>query len=138
MSLNQNASSKSPKSALLVATLLSTATLLSACQTSPFAREPVPEPRYIPSIVLGEAQTLTIMPNRVACASALPMQCLLAKSSKDGSVFQIPYDWIDDFKPALGTEYTINARPQIDEGKQQLTGHWTLQSILTQRMVGTP
>lgn len=133
MNLNQKLS----PSALLVAALLSAATLLSACQTSPFARQPVAEPRYIPSIVLGEAQTLTIMPNRVACASALPMQCLLAKSSKDGSVFQIPYDWIDDFTPALGTEYTISARPQIDEGKQQLTGHWSLQSILTQRMVTT-
>lgn len=125
------------KSLLLIG-MLCTATLLSACQTSPFAREPVPEPRYIPSIVLGEAQTLTIMPTRVACASALPMQCLLAKSTKDGSVFQIPYDWIDDFKPSLGTEYIISVRPQIDEGKQSLTGHWILQNILSQRMVGTP
>lgn len=123
---------------LLTSLLLSAATLLSACQTSPFAREPVPEPRYIPTIVLGEAQTLTVMPNRVACASALPMQCLLAKSSKDGSVFQIPYDWIDGFEPNLGTEYVISVRPQIDEGKQSLTGHWTLQNILSQRMVGTP
>ena len=122
---------------MLLASLISVATLLSACQSSPFAREPVPEPRYIPSIVLGEAQTLTIMPNRVACASELPMQCLLAKS-KDGSVFQIPYDWIDGFKPSLGTEYIINARPQIDEGQQSATGHWTLQNILSQRMVGMP
>ena len=76
------------------------------------------------------------MPNRVACASALPMQCLLAKSSKDGSVFQVPYDWIDDFKPSLGTEYIISVRPQIDEAKNSLTGHWTLQNILSQRMVG--
>ena len=130
---------KSRKTPLLFTSLLlSAATLLSACQTSPFAREPVPEPRYVPTIVLGEAQTLNVMPNRVACASALPMQCLLAKSSKDGSVFQIPYDWIDDFKPSLGTEYVISARPQIDEGKQSLTGHWTLQNILSQRMVGTP
>lgn len=129
---------KSSKTPLLLTSLLSAATLLSACQTSPFAREPVPEPRYIPTIVLGEAQTLTIMPNRVACASALPMQCLLAKSSKDGSVFQIPYDWVDDFKPSLGTEYIISARPQIDEGQKSLTGHWTLQNILSQRMVGMP
>ncbi|OLF40334.1 DUF4377 domain-containing protein [Psychrobacter sp. Rd 27.2] len=126
------------KTPLLLASVISAATLLSACQTSPFAREPVPEPRYIPSIVLGDAQTLTIMPNRVACASALPMQCLLAKSSKDGSVFQIPYDWINDFAPSLGTEYVISVRPQIDEGQQRLTGHWTLQNILSQRMVGTP
>lgn len=126
------------KTPLLMASLLSAIGLLSACQTSPFAREPVAEPRYIPTIVLGEAQTLTIMPNRVACASALPMQCLLAKSSKNGSVFQIPYDWVDDFQPSLGTEYIISARPQIDEGKKSLTGHWTLQNILSQRMVGTP
>lgn len=124
---------KPSKSPLLLIGLLTSMGLLSACQTSPFAREPVPEPRYVPTIVLGEAQTLTIMPERVACASALPMQCLLAKSSKDGSVFQIPYDWVDDFKPTLGTEYTISARPQIDEGKQTPTGHWTLQTILTQR-----
>jgi hypothetical protein len=131
-----NLSYKSTKSPLLLTGLLCVTTLLSACQTSPFAREAVPEPRYIPTIVLGEAQTLTIMPNRVACASALPMQCLLAKSSKDGSVFQVPYDWIDDFKPSLGTEYIISVRPQIDEAKKSLTGHWTLQNILSQRMVG--
>lgn len=129
---------RTTKPSLLLASLFSVATLLSACQTSPFAaREPVPEPRYIPSIVLGEVQTLTVMPNRVACASELPMQCLLAKS-KDGSVFQIPYDWIDDFKPAFGTEYVISVRPQIDEGQQQATGHWTLQNILSQRMVSMP
>ena len=128
---------RSNRSSLLLAGLLSTATLLSACQTSPFAREPVPEPRYIPSIVLAEAQTLTIMPNRVACASSLPMQCLLAKS-KDGSVFQIPYDWIDGFTPSLGTEYVISARPQVDEAKQSATGRWTLQTILSQRMVNMP
>ncbi|OLF39491.1 MULTISPECIES: DUF4377 domain-containing protein [unclassified Psychrobacter] len=126
------------KSSLFLLGLLSSVTLLSACQTSPFAREPVPEPRYIPTIVLGDAQTLTIMPNRVACASALPMQCLLAKSNKDGSVFQIPYDWIDGFTPSLGTEYVISVRPQVDEGRQSLNGHWTLQNILSQRMVGTP
>lgn len=129
---------KPSKSPLLLAGLLCSATLLSACQTSPFAREPVAEPRYIPTLVLGEAQTLTIMPARVACQSELPMQCLLAKSSKDGSVFQIPYHWIDDFKPNFGTEYVISARPQIDEGRQSPNGHWTLQNILSQRMVGTP
>ena len=127
---------KSSKTSLLLAGLLSATALLSACQTSPFAKkDPVPEPRYIPNVVLGEAQTLTIMSNRVACASALPMQCLLAKA-KDGSVFQIPYDWIDDFTPTFGTEYVISARPQIDEGKQSATGYWTLQNILSQRMVG--
>lgn len=129
---------KSSKTPLLLTSLLSVATLLSACQTSPFSREPVPEPRYIPTIVLGEAQTLTIMPNRVACASALPMQCLLAKSNKDGSVFQIPYDWVDDFKPTLGTEYVISARPQIDQAKQSPTGYWILQNIVSQRMVTMP
>ncbi|WP_201508737.1 hypothetical protein [Psychrobacter alimentarius] len=129
---------KSSKTPLLLTSLLSMATFLSACQTSPFSREPVPEPRYIPTIVLGEAQTLTIMPNRVACASALPMQCLLAKSNKDGSVFQIPYDWVDDFKPSLGTEYVISARPQIDQAKQSPTGYWTLQNIVSQRMVTMP
>lgn len=129
---------KSSKTPLLLTSLLSVATLLSACQTSPFSRKPVPEPRYIPTIVLGEAQTLTIMPNRVACASALPMQCLLAKSNKDGSVFQIPYDWVDDFKPTLGTEYVISARPQIDQAKQSPTGYWTLQNIVSQRMVTMP
>lgn len=128
---------KSSKTPLLLASLLSVATLLSACQTSPFSRDPVPEPRYIPNIVLAEAQTLTIMPNRVACASSLPMQCLLAKS-KDGSVFQIPYDWIDDFKPILGTEYVISVRPQVDEAKQSPTGYWTLQNIVSQRMVTMP
>ena len=131
-------SHKTRKSHLLLIGLLSSATLLSACQTSPFSREPVPEPRYVPTIVLGEAQTLTIMPERIACASALPMQCLLAKSSKDGSVFQVPYDWIDDFEPKLGIEYVISVRPQIDEAQKSLTGHWTLQNILSQRMVGKP
>lgn len=125
------------KSFLSLTGLLCSTILLSACQTSPFAREPVPEPRYVPTIVLGDAQTLTIMPTRVACQSALPMQCLLAKSAKDGSVFQIPYYWIEDFKPEPGTEYVISARPQIDENSQSPNGHWTLQNILSQRMVGT-
>lgn len=129
---------KARKSPLLLMSLLSSVTLLSACQTSPFSRQPVPEPRYVPTIVLGEAQTLTIMPQRIACASALPMQCLLAKSNKDGSVFQIPYDWIDGFVPTLGVEYVISVRPQIDENQKSLTGQWTLQNILSQRMVGTP
>ncbi|MGO1490025.1 MAG: DUF4377 domain-containing protein [Psychrobacter sp.] len=126
---------KFTKTPLLLASLMSAATFLTACQIS---REPVPEPRYVPTIVLGEAQTLTIMPNRVACDSVLPMQCLTAKSSEDGSVFQIPYDWIDGFTPSLGTEYMISVRPQIDEGKQSLTGRWTLQNILSQRMVSMP
>ncbi|MBO1529672.1 hypothetical protein J3492_00395 [Psychrobacter sp. F1192] len=123
---------------LLLTGLLCSAALLSACQTSPFSRQPVPEPRYVPTIVLGDVQTLTIMPDRVACASALPMQCLLAKSSSDGPVFQIPYDGVDNFTPAIGTEYVISVRPQIDEAKKSLTGQWTLQNILSQRMVGTP
>ncbi len=130
-------SDKPSKTLLSLAALLSAVTLLSACQTSPFSRPPVPEPRYIPTIVLGEVQTLTITPNRVACQSALPMQCLLAKSEQDGSIFQIPYYWIEGFEPKLGTEYVIRVRPQIDEGRQSLNGHWTLQNILSQRMVGT-
>ena len=126
---------KSSKTPLLLASFLSVATLLTACQTS---RQPVPEPRYVPTIVLGVAQMLTIMPNRVACASELPMQCLLAKSSKDGSMFEVPYDWIEGFEPTLGTEYVISARPQIDEAEQSPNGYWTLQNIVSQRMVGMP
>ncbi|MGO2339906.1 MAG: DUF4377 domain-containing protein [Psychrobacter sp.] len=126
---------KSSKTPLLLTSFLSVATLLTACQTS---RQPVPEPRYVPTIVLGDAQMLTIMPNRVACASELPMQCLLAKSSKDGSMFEVPYDWIEGFEPTLGTEYVISARPQIDEAEQSPNGYWTLQNIVSQRMVGMP
>lgn len=122
-----------PAKSLLLVGLIAGVSLISACQTSPFAREPVAEPRYVPNVILGEVQTLNVLPERVACASALPMQCLLVKSGQDGSLFQIPYDWIDNFKPVLGVEYTISARPQIDESKQSPTGYWTLQSILTQR-----
>lgn len=108
---------------------------VSGCQSNIFKRQPVAEPRYVPTIVLGDIQNLTIMPTRVSCASTLPMQCLLAKTSSTGEVFQIPYDWIEGFEAKPGMEYQISARPQIDEGRQSLTGHWTLQSIISQRQV---
>ena len=108
---------------------------LSGCQSTMFKRQPVPDPRYVPTIVLGEIQNLTILPARVSCASTLPMQCLLAKTTATGEVFQIPYDWIEGFEARPGTEYQISARPQIDEGRQSLTGHWTLQKIISQRQV---
>ena len=117
--------------------LFITMVLASGCQSNVFKREPVPEPRYVPTIILGEAQTLTILPTRVSCESALPMQCMLAKSAASGEIFQIPYDWIEGFSAVPGMEYQISVRPQVDENKQSLTGHWTLQNIISQRMVAT-
>ena len=118
---------------MLSASLVMAMVTLSGCQTNPFHREPVPEPRYVPTIILGEAQSLTILPSRVPCSSALPMQCLLAKTANSGEIFQIPYDWIEGFAARPGIEYQIIARPQVDEGRQQPTGHWTLQTINSQR-----
>lgn len=126
------------KKSLALSGLLMAITAISGCQSNVFKREPVPEPRYIPTIILGEAQSLTILPNRVACASALPMQCMLAKTSTTGEVFQIPYDWIEGFEAKPNMEYQITARPQIDESKQSQTGQWTLQNIVSQRSVTTP
>lgn len=108
---------------------------LSACQSNPFKREPVPEPRYIPDIALGEVQNLTILPNRVPCSSSLPMQCLVAQQSGSSEMFQIPHDWIEGFEPRAGVEYLISARPQIDQNKQAATGYWTLESVLSQNVV---
>lgn len=124
------------KSMVMGSVLLAMAAI-TGCQSNVFKREPVPEPRYIPTIILGEAQSLTILPGRVSCESALPMQCMLAKSTATGEVFQIPYDWIEGFAGKPDIEYQITARPQIDQGKQSLTGYWTLQNITAQRIVGS-
>lgn len=118
---------------VLAASTLIAAMVLNGCQSSMFKSDPVPTPRYVPTIILGEAQNLTILPTRVPCSSALPMQCLLAKTASSGEIFQIPYDWIEGFEPRTGIEYQIVARPQVDEALGQPTGHWTLQTINSQR-----
>lgn len=108
-----------------------TSLVLSACQSNPFARTPMPEPRYVPTLVAGTVQTLNIASTRQACQSALPMQCLLA-TDDNGQAFQIPYDWIEGFTPVQGVSYRINVRPLIDQNTGQAVGKWQLVQILSQ------
>lgn len=122
----------------MAAAMLISIMAISGCQSNPFKREPVPEPRYVPTIILGDSETLSILASRVPCTSALPMQCMLAKTQESGEIFQIPYDWIEGFEAKPGREYVLRVRPQIDEAQQRRTGHWTLQTIVSERMVSRP
>ena len=115
-----------------VAAVLAASMLLAGCQSGPFAKQPVPEPRYIPKIELGDVQTLTILPAKVSCDSALPMLCMVAQQ-ETGEQFQIPYSWIEGFNHANGVQYQVRVRPEIDMNTQQMTGHWVLQSVVSQQ-----
>lgn len=108
--------------------------LLAGCQTGLFAKQPVPEPRYIPQLSLGKAQQLTVLPTKEPCNSALPMLCMIAKN-QSGELFQIPYNWVEGFSHTNGVEYVINVKPKIDDNKQQMTGKWTLQNVVSQKTV---
>lgn len=117
--------------ALLSAVAVSTL-VLSGCQSMPFVKkQPVVEPLYVPELVLGSPQVMTILPKRVSCNSTLPMQCVIAKT-QDERMLQIPFDWIEGFSPRQGVTYQVSVRPYIDEKLQKTTGKWQLQSILTQ------
>ncbi|ANB91621.1 hypothetical protein MOVS_06085 [Moraxella ovis] len=117
---------------LYLLTLLSGTLFMSACQKSP----PVPEPLYIPSIALGEALVLDVLPNRAPCQSTTPMQCLLVK--KEGAptseVFGIGYNDIHGFEPRQGVSYKIRVYEQIDENTGKPTVAWQLNEILSQQI----
>lgn len=83
--------------------------------------------------MLGDVQTLKILPNRVPCNSQLPMQCLLVTVEEGTSKasFQLPYDAIEGFKAKPNTTYKISARPLIHKVDKQKTGRWKLESILS-------
>ncbi|WP_227430110.1 DUF4377 domain-containing protein [Psychrobacter sp. I-STPA6b] len=113
---------------------------LTGCQSSLLKKEPVPEPLYIPQLTVGDSQILTVLPGRVPCNTALPMQCLMVKTSESAELFQIPYNWIEGFDPMPNIEYTISASPMIDNKQlnsetQGLTGHWVLNRIINQRVL---
>lgn len=116
----------------LLGTVAVSTLLLSGCQSMPFVKkEPVVEPLYVPELVLGAPQMMTILPKRISCNSTLPMQCVVAKT-QDQRMLQIPFDWIEGFSPRQGVTYQVSVRPYIDEKQQKKTGKWQLQSILTQ------
>lgn len=104
--------------------------VLSACQTTP-----EPTGRYVPTLTLGNPEVLLIAPERTACVSAKPMQCLIAKREQGGEAFGIAYDGVAGFYPKVGVAYKIVARPQIDQAKGEKTGLWTLDEILAQEIV---
>lgn len=108
-------------------------TTLTACQSTP----PVPEPRYVPNIKLGESLVIDILPNRVPCPSATPMQCLLAKltGKPDAHIFSIDYNAIQGFEARVGTSYTLKVRQEIDQNNGKATGQWRLEEILNQNIV---
>ena len=61
----------------------------------------------------------------------MPMLCLVATNAQ-GQTFQIPYDWIEGFRHAEGVGYVISVRPQIDANKNEMTGHWVLDRVVSQ------
>lgn len=108
---------------------------LTACQNRP----PVPEPRYIPDVVLSHSEILEVLPYRSACHSATPMQCLLVKRAAVGNdeVFGIGYNDIIGFAPSVGTYYKIKVRQEIDQNTGNPTGLWRLDEILSQHVERT-
>ncbi len=113
---------------LALITLLS----LTACQSHP----PIPEPRYIPNVVLNNSEILEIMPYRSACHSATPMQCLLVKKAgaSDAEVFGIGYNDIVGFAPNIGMHYKVKVRQEIDQNAGKPTGLWQLEEVLSQNL----
>lgn len=117
---------------LYLLTLLSGALLMSACQKS----APAPEPLYIPSITLGEAVVLDVLPNRAPCQSTTPMQCLMVKKvgAPTSEVFGIGYNDIHGFEPRQGVSYKIRVHEEIDKNTGKPTGAWQLNEILSQQI----
>lgn len=117
---------------LYLLTLLSGALLMSACQKS----APAPEPLYIPSIALGEAAVLDVLPNRAPCQSTTPMQCLIVKKVGEptSEVFGIGYNDIHGFEPRYGVSYKIRVHEEIDKNTGKPTGAWQLNEILSQQI----
>lgn len=117
---------------LYLLTLLSGALLMSACQKS----APAPEPLYIPSIALGEAVVLDVLPNRAPCQSTTPMQCLMVKKvgAPTSEVFGIGYNDIHGFEPLQGVSCKIHVHEEIDKNTGKPTGAWQLNEILSQQI----
>lgn len=84
------------------------------------------KPLYIPSIALGEAVVLDVLPNRAPCQSTTPMQCLRVKKvgAPTSEVFGIGYNDIHRFEPRQGVSYKIRVHEEIDEtpASQQVLG----------------
>lgn len=117
---------------LYLLTLLSGTLLMSACQKS----APAPEPLYIPSIALGEAVVLDVLPNRAPYQSTTPMQCLRVKKvgAPTSEVFGIGYNDIHGFEPRQGVSYKIRVHEEIDKNTGKPTGAWQLNEILSQQI----
>ena len=121
---------KSPVSALAIAILSTLA--LSACQT----KAPVAAPYVVPTVIAGPSQVLEILPQRVSCDSAVPMQCMMVKvsGSADSEIFGIGFNDIKGFEPRTGVSYRIRAAQEIDESTGKPTGYWQLIEVLSQSL----
>lgn len=114
----------------LSASLLSM--LLTACQSTP----PKPTPYHAPVLITKNTQVLEVMPNRMPCDSASPMQCLLVKPAQasDSEIFGIGFGDIKGFEPRTGVYYKIRASQEFDQRTDQPTGKWQLDEILSQSL----
>lgn len=87
---------------------------------------------------LGTSQTLVIAPERVACHSKKPMQCMLASpyspAADSADVFEIAYNAIEGFSPQQGVRYVIKAQP-IENASTDSVVQWVLQRIEQQDRV---
>lgn len=118
------------KSSAIIAITIGAIALTGCQSTQTTAAAPV-----VPSIALQDAQILEILPHRTSCqASAVPMQCLLAKTEgeSDAQIFEIGYNSIKGFEPKVGMRYKIKAAQEINQHTAQPTGFWQLTEILTQ------
>ncbi len=104
------------------------AVLLSACQSN---KAPTYEPYQPITTTTGEPITLQIAPNRVACNSPLPMQCVSA-TTQSGETLTIAYNAIEGFNPSVGTSYTVRVRPQYTQN--QVLHRFILDEILSQKI----
>lgn len=98
-----------------------------ACQSMP-----VPTPRYIPEVILGEPVQLHVAAYRLVCNSPKPMQCLQI-TTQSGQILSVPYDTIEGFELQAGYNYRIIAQPKIDKNTNEPLG-FVVERVLDQSL----
>lgn len=111
---------------------LAASMLITACQSTP-----KPTPYQAPVLITKNSQVLEVLPTRMPCDSAVPMQCLLVKPSQgaDSEIFGIGFDDIKGFEPRTGVHYKIRASQEFDQLTDQPTGTWQLEEVLSQNLI---
>lgn len=104
---------------------------LAACQHVPQTKT-----TQVANVHVGAPVSLQIEPTRVACDSAVPMQCLQAIDTRTQEAFLIWYDAIGGFYHSQGVRYQIMARPVLGERLSDPTAQrWVLESVQNEQVV---